>query len=249
MAFAMRSLSALFGAALLITLSYAPEATAQLLSGSAQTGPGQLWPAQPGPAQSTPAQAIPAQSIPAQSAQMPPAQPAPAQPLPQPTPPPRIVDEVKIGVLVHDIGFLGHHVEGGEDINAEILFTSPGFLRYIWSPRPHIGVDANGSGYTTNYYAGLTWGGVFYRPGWSRGDGFFAYFSEGGSVNDGKIVSTQSNRKSLGSHELFKEGLDIGYQLNDVVSVAGYIDHISNADLADHNAGITNCGLRVGYKF
>jgi lipid A 3-O-deacylase len=224
MAFSIRSCSALVGAAVLVTLSHAPAAMAQLVTGPAPTSQ-------------------------AQTAQTQTAQTPPPQAQPQMATSTRIVDEVKLGLLAHDIGFLGHHVEGGEDVNAEILFTSPDFLRYIFSPRPHIGVDINGSGYTSNYYAGLTWGGVFYRPGWNRGDGFFAYFSEGGSYNDGKITSTVSNRKSLGSHELFKEGLDVGYQLNDVVSVAGYIDHISNADLANHNAGITNCGLRFGYKF
>jgi lipid A 3-O-deacylase len=238
MAFAIRFRSALLGAAVLVPLSHAPDAIAQTLAG----------PLQAGPAQPVAAPALVAQSAPVLPAPVPT---YPAQPLPQPTPPLRIVDEVKLGLLVHDIGFLGHHVEPGEDVNAEILFSSPDFLRYILSPRPHLGADINGSGYTSNYYAGLTWGGVFYRPDWNRGDGFFAYFSEGGSVNDGKIVATAADPhfKSLGSHELFKEGLDVGYQLNDVINVAGYIDHISNADLASHNAGITNCGVRVGYKF
>jgi lipid A 3-O-deacylase len=176
-------------------------------------------------------------------------QPAPAQPMPQPTPPIRIVDEVKLGLLVHDVGLFGHHRETGEDVNAEILFVSPNILRYIWSPRPHFGIDANGSGNTTNYYAGLTWGGTFYRPGWSRGDGFFALLSAGGSVNDGKISTTNPQRKSLGSHELFKEGLDLGYQINEVVNVAAYLDHISNAGLATRNEGLTSAGVRFGYKF
>ena len=92
-------------------------------------------------------------------------------------------------------------------------------------------------------------GGVFYRPGWSRGDGFFGYFSEGGSVNDGKISTTNPARKSLGSHVLFKEGLDLGYQFNDVISLAAFVDHISNAGLANRNEGLTSAGMRVGYKF
>lgn len=175
--------------------------------------------------------------------------PQPAQPMPQPAPPIKILDEAKVGLLDHDVGFLGHHKERGEDVNLEMLFASPNFLHWIWSPRPHLGADINGSGATSNYYAGLTWGGVFWRPGWSRGDGFFAYFSEGGSVNDGKILTTDPHRKSLGSHELFKEGLDLGYQLNDVINVSAFIDHISNAGLASKNEGITNIGMRVGYKF
>jgi len=179
-----------------------------------------------------------------------PVQTAQAQPAaPAPQPPVKIVDEVKIGALAHDVGFLGHHRESGADINLELLFASPDILRYIWHPRPHFGADINSDGKTSNYYAGLTWGGTFYEPHWSRGDGFFALLSVGGSVNDGKISTTDPTRKSLGSHVLFKEGLDLGYKLNDVVSIAAYIDHISNANLANRNEGITNVGARVGYKF
>jgi len=31
----------------------------------------------------------------------------------------RIVDEVKVGVMAHDVTLGGHHVEGGADINAK----------------------------------------------------------------------------------------------------------------------------------
>jgi lipid A 3-O-deacylase len=173
-----------------------------------------------------------------------------AAPQPPPSPAPaRILDEMKVGLLAHDIGFLGHHKESGLDGNVELLFASPDFLKYIWSPRPHLGADLNDNGNTSNYYFGLTWGGVFYSPNWSRDDGFFAYLGVGGSVNDGRIFTHDPTRKSLGSHELFHEGLDIGYRLNRVISVSGFIDHISNADLATHNQGITNGGARVGFKF
>jgi len=173
-------------------------------------------------------------------------------PAPQPPPSPtaiRILDEMKVGLLAHDIGFLGHHKESGLDVNLELLFASPDFFKYILSPRPHLGADLNDDGKTSNYYFGLTWGGVFYSPNWNRGDGFFAYLGVGGSVNDGRIFTHDPTRKSLGSYELFHEGLDIGYQLNSVVSVSAFLDHISNASLAAHNQGITNGGARVGLKF
>src|SRR5579862_5032744 len=175
MALAFRSRRALVCAATLALLWQADGAAAQTI---------QLQSVSAAPTQTAPAQTAQTQPSPAQPS---PAQPNAAQPMPQPKPPLRIVDEIKIGVMAHDIALGGHHRESGEDVNAEILFASPSIFRYILSPRPHFGVDANGSGNTTNYYAGLTWGGVFYRPGWSRGDGFFGYFSEGPSVNDGKI--------------------------------------------------------------
>ncbi|MEJ0069224.1 MAG: hypothetical protein WDO24_11425 [Pseudomonadota bacterium] len=121
-----------------------------------------LWPAAGALAQVQ--QPIQVQSVQVQSAQARTAQAQTAQPMPQPTPPIKIVDELKLGVMAHDIALGGHHRETGEDVNAEILFASPSIFRYILSPRPHFGADINGSGNTSNYYAGLTWGGVFYRP-------------------------------------------------------------------------------------
>lgn len=170
----------------------------------------------------------------------------------QPQPPPagfKILDEIKLGMLAHDVGIGGHHKENGYDVNGEILFASPQIFKVIWSPRPHLGIDGNTNGKTSFYYGGLTWGGVFYRPGWLPDDGFFADLALGGSVNDGKISTTDRHRKSLGSHELFREGLDIGYRLNALVSVSGFIDHSSNAGLANRNEGITNAGARIGFKF
>lgn len=172
-----------------------------------------------------------------------------AQTPPRPTPPPKIIDELKIGLLFHDVGFLGHHKENGMDANAELLFTSPNFLKWAWSPRPHVGVDVNSDGNTSQLYGGLTWGGVFYKPGWNRFDGFFAYLSLGGAVHDGRLDSSDTSFKQYGSRILFRESGEIGYQFTDVVSVSGLIDHISNARLANHNEGLTNIGLRFGFKF
>src|SRR5436309_12813927 len=52
-----------------------------------------------------------------------------------------IVDEVKAGILAHDVGFLGHHLDKGPDVNVEMLFTPPDLLAVIGSPRPDTGAD------------------------------------------------------------------------------------------------------------
>ena len=46
----------------------------------------------------------------------------------------KVVDEVKLGALAHDVGFLGHHLEKGIDVNLEMLFTPPDILSVIGSP-------------------------------------------------------------------------------------------------------------------
>ena len=162
---------------------------------------------------------------------------------------PKIVDELKIGGLAHDVGFLGHHVEGGADINVEALFASPDLFRYIGSPRPHIGADINTSGNTSNGYFGLTWGIMLIQNLFGVGDGIFANGSLGGAVHDGHLNSAPPDRKKLGSRILFRESLELGYQINPTVSVSAILDHISNANLASHNAGITSAGARIGFRF
>jgi lipid A 3-O-deacylase len=160
-----------------------------------------------------------------------------------------IVDEVKVGVLGHDLGFLGHHLEAGPDINVEMLFTPPDVLALIGSPRPHIGADINTAGKTSDGYFGLTWGIMLIQSLFGAGDGVFINGSLGGAVHDGYIDSGPLNRKLLGSRVLFRESAELGYQLTPGINVSALLDHISNANLGRHNMGITSAGARVGFKF
>lgn len=172
-------------------------------------------------------------------------------PLPQTAAPGQIVDEVKAGVLAHDVGFLTHHVESGEDVNLEVLFTSPDLLSIIGSPRPHIGADINTDGNTSDGYIGLTWGASLIQNLFRPGDSVFVLGSLGGAYQDGYIdsVPNTSTRKRLGSPILFRESADLGYQITPVISISAICDHISNANLGRHNAGITSAGVRFGFKF
>jgi lipid A 3-O-deacylase len=160
-----------------------------------------------------------------------------------------IVDEVKAGVLAHDVGFLGHHLEKGPDVNLEMLFTPPDLLAIIGSPRPHIGADINTAGKTSDGYFGLTWGISLIQNLFRPGDYVFANGSLGGAVHDGYLLSAPDGHKRLGSPVLFRESAEVGYQVTPTISVSALLDHISNANLAPRNAGITSAGARFGIKF
>jgi len=170
-------------------------------------------------------------------------------PLPVNNTPGQIVDEVKAGVLAHDIGFLTHHVEHGVDVNLEMLFTPPDLLSIIGSPRPHIGADINTDGNTSDPYVGLTWGISLIQNLFRPGDSVFVTGSLGGAYQDGYIDNAPPERKRLGSAILFRESAELGYQLTPTISISAILDHISNANLAQHNAGITSAGGRLGFKF
>ena len=160
-----------------------------------------------------------------------------------------IVDEIKLGVLDHDIALGGSAIESGADLNGEILFTSPDFLSFLWSPRPHLGVAINTNGNTDQAYFGLTWGLPLVRHIVGQGDALTIYGSLGGAFQDGYTSNAPLGRKNLGSVILFREAIELGYQITPVYSLSAIVDHISNANLANHNAGITGAGGRTGIKF
>lgn len=169
-----------------------------------------------------------------------------------------IVDEVKLGVLYHDIGVFGDNLEDGADVNAEILFAAPGWfydanqpawVNSLLAPRPHIGVSVNTEGDTSQFYFGLTWDADLFVDILQPGDGLFATFGAGGAVHDGKLDTNDPDRKSLGSRVLFHLSTEIGYRFSERFSLAAYLEHSSNANLADRNDGFDNLGLRLGIGF
>jgi lipid A 3-O-deacylase len=163
-----------------------------------------------------------------------------------------LIDEFRLGVFEHDASILGHQKETGADIGAEILFSSPGLLEIIGSPRPVIGGLVNTSSETDQAYAGLTWTWDFVSDLLWDGDGLYVEGTLGGGWNDGVISATvaeSQRRKSLGSNVLFREDVDLGYRITPVWSIAISYNHISNADLATRNEGLNDIGVRVGMKF
>jgi lipid A 3-O-deacylase len=150
--------------------------------------------------------------------------------------------ELRIGVLKGNVESVGS--EDGTNINAELLFASPfgrrdhGLWSSILEPRLHIGTSQNIDGYTSQYYAGLTWD-------FELGYGVFAETSFGGTVHDGPLNDPKLD--SFGCVASFRESVSLGYHITDRVSVMAMVDHFSNANLCERNRGLTNAGVRLGY--
>jgi lipid A 3-O-deacylase len=155
-----------------------------------------------------------------------------------------ILDEAKLGLLAHDLPIGADRREQGVDTNLELLFTSPALLAPVWAPRPDIGINVNSSGGNSYAYAGLTWEANFT-------DQFFGDLGLGGAVHDGPDLTAQTtrDRKGLGTRALFHESVALGYRVSANWNGSAYLDHVSNAGLGRHNPGITNLGMRLGYKF
>ncbi len=155
------------------------------------------------------------------------------------------VDEIRFGAFVHQVG--GSPGEHGVDVNVELLTPQLGepsgdnlrdhFLR----PRLHVGGDINANGDTSQGYFGLAWN----LPLTNR---FFLEASFGGSVNNG-YVARKPGHTALGSHLNFRESASLGFHVSERWDVLATVDHMSNAGLCTYNRGLTEAGLRVGYKF
>lgn len=154
-----------------------------------------------------------------------------------------ILSEIRVGAMRHDAGVLvGRKETDAVDANVEILFTSPGFLKHFWSPRPHLGVTGNFTGDTSQAYLGLTWdidlfAGVFFELGL------------GASVHNGNRESGGPTEKKLGCRWLYRESVALGYRISEVHNVSVMLDHVSNNDRCDRNPGMDTLGIRWGYRF
>jgi lipid A 3-O-deacylase len=166
--------------------------------------------------------------------------------------------ELKFGVLAHDVHFLGGK-EHGVDLNPEIILQSPfsdawaaslpWYLQWMAQPRPTVGGEINTSGFTDQAYFGATWSWQLASNVVQPDDGVALSFFFGPGFNDGDIIGTKPDRKSLGSHVLFREALELGYRITPVYQVSGFIDHVSNGGLAKQNESINDVGVRFGVRF
>ncbi|MCC8372334.1 MAG: acyloxyacyl hydrolase [Rickettsia endosymbiont of Pseudomimeciton antennatum] len=155
-----------------------------------------------------------------------------------------LADEIRIGILKHDINVrLKHRYEKGYDVNLEYLFGEKyEFLRGY----PHIGADINNSKYASSVYTGLTWH-------FDMMESIFCEVSLGGAIHNGELKKSEKQRalrkRPLGSRLLFRESVSLGVKLNEIHAITLILDHISNADIVKPNAGLTNLGIRYGFKF
>jgi hypothetical protein len=166
--------------------------------------------------------------------------------------------EAKLGVLAHDVHFLGGK-EHGVDINPEVIFPSPisdawvatlpAYIRWALQPRGTLGGEFNTGKYTNQYYFGATWTWQLVSSILRPDDGITFGIFFGPSFNDGNLRTSRADRKSLGSNVLFREALEVGYRINPVYQISAFIDHTSNAGLARENQSINDVGVRFGIRF
>ncbi len=175
---------------------------------------------------------------------------------------PFTVNELRFGGFNHDLPELGGREQGGLSIVGEALFTPFDFDRrnifdnVVWEaitrPRLHVGASINTKGRTSFAYTGLTWRGEIGPFLFFEGTfGMAIHNGELGSTHRGRaIVPGKPGRAALGLRVLFRESISVGLQVTKKVSVVATLEHLSHGDVVTPtNNGLTNYGVKVGYKF
>ena len=161
------------------------------------------------------------------------------------------VDELRGGLFFHSVdnapaGSAFLDTSRLQDVNVELLFTplNQGEWRWLGAFRPHVGATVNLGGLESQLYAGLSWT-------WHIMDGpVFIEGSLGGTIHNGAENGASFPARNLGCSPMFRESASIGYQFTEQASIMATVEHSSHAGLCgSDNQGITNLGVRVGWKF
>jgi hypothetical protein len=152
--------------------------------------------------------------------------------------------EVRGGLYAHDP--LSPEA-GSVDLNGEVvgpkLWQSSDPLWSLLIPRPDIGTTISLGGKTSNVWGGAAWN-------FDLTDRIFLSSTFGVGINNGKAGNTvPPGWNAVGCNWWFHESESLGYRLTQNWSVMATIEHSSNAGLCHENRGLTNAGLRLGYRF
>ena len=157
------------------------------------------------------------------------------------------LQEARVGVYAHN---WIHDENSPVDLSAEILSSPIGYANnfggryfsWFFDPRINIGAMINTGGKTSYGFTGLTWRIPIYKA-------FFFEGEFGGAVNTSPLRD-EPDRVNTGCRFDFRESGGFGYQFNEHWDLIANIEHISHASLCTHiNPGLTQVGVRIGYKF
>lgn len=168
------------------------------------------------------------------------------------------VDEIRIGVVHNlrlDHGEIVDGKEEGENIEIEIVSSSPDFLNFIGSPRPYLMGSINTDD-------GVSFGGVGLLWRWEFADGWAFEPGFGYIVHDGEIdnlfppgtpaaVAFEADHQLLGSRDLFRTSLALEREFGERFAGQLYWEHMSHGQVLDEgrNQGLDYVGIRFLYRF
>lgn len=169
-----------------------------------------------------------------------------------------LVEEARIGVMQHNICITdckNADKEDGPNINAELVFASPDFLSWAFSPRPYVMASINTAGNTSFGGAGLQWAfNITDRLSFEPGLGYVLHNGETSNPfangTPEAAVFAEENLL-LGSDDLFRTSLAMHWQFSEKWGAEVLYEHLSHGQILGdgRNQGVDNIGLRLSYTF
>lgn len=169
------------------------------------------------------------------------------------------VEELRIGGVGNIRSDHGDIVEGkheGENVEIDIVSSSPDFLNIIGSPRPYLMASVATEGDGVNF-GGV---GVYWR--WEFADGWAFEPGFGYVVHDGEIdnphapgtpeaAAFEADNQLLGSRDLFRTSFALEREFGERLAVQLYWEHMSHGQVLDagRNQGLDYVGMRFLYRF
>jgi lipid A 3-O-deacylase len=167
------------------------------------------------------------------------------------------IDEIRLGYVTNYQLDHGDIVDGkeGDNVELEIVSSSPDFLNLIGSPRPYL------VGSFSTKDNGVNFGGVGLLWRWEFADGWafepgFGYIVHDGEVdnpfadNTPEAADFSRQHQLLGSEDLFRTSFALEREFGERWAGQLYWEHMSHGQVLDsgRNQGLDYVGFRVLYR-
>jgi lipid A 3-O-deacylase len=168
------------------------------------------------------------------------------------------IDELRFAYVNNLQDDHGEIVDGkeGENVELELVSSSPDFLNIIGSPRPYLMVSGNVSNDGVNFGGvGLLWRWEF-ADGWAFEPGFGYIVHDGELDNpfpDNTVAAADFSEEHqlLGSRDLFRTSFALEREFGPRFAGQLYWEHMSHGQILDtgRNQGLDYVGVRLLYRF
>jgi len=169
-----------------------------------------------------------------------------------------LLEEARLGVLDHNICMTdckNADKEDGPNIQAELVFASPGVLRYVASPRPYVIGSWNTQADTSYGGFGLVWN-FDIADKWSVEPSLGYVVHTGATKRPFASGSPQAaefaaNNVLLGSRDLFRTAIALDRRIGERWGVQLIFEHMSHGQVIGdgRNQGLDNAGIRLFWEF
>jgi hypothetical protein len=140
--------------------------------------------------------------------------------------------------------------DGDLDLHGEVLFQRPqwhfdnAILQFLLTPRPHISTSIHAGHGTSQASAGFAWDIYFYQTYFFEATFDLAFHN--GFTGDGL---PPDHLRNLGCSPIGRQSFWLGKDIDQHWSVMLGIEHLDNFHTCKADQGLSNLGVRVGYKF